>query len=137
MSKNISICQNCQKPLTGFKRKYCSTKCKNIILNQFFQCYKNKKSRATQRKLEVIKPFGSKCSKCGYNRNLSALCFHHLDPKTKSFEITQRELANRTKEAIEKETQKCILLCSNCHMELHHPHDMVAEDGTAPSEVSL
>jgi len=137
MIDSISKCLNCGDPLIGMKRKYCSIRCKNTVTNKYFQCYENQKDRARTRKLKLIEPFGSKCSICGYGKNLAALHLHHLNPTTKSFTLSQRELANRSPDAVVEETKKCILLCSNCHMELHHPADMVAEDGIAPSEVRL
>lgn len=59
---------------------------------------------------------GGKCEKCGYNRYLGALDFHHLDPSQKDFTVGNRDF--KLKECIE-ETKKCIMLCSNCHRELH------------------
>lgn len=59
---------------------------------------------------------GGKCEKCGYNRYLGALDFHHLNPSQKDFTVGNRDF--KLKECIE-ETKKCIMLCSNCHRELH------------------
>jgi len=56
------------------------------------------------------------CEVCGYD-DYRALCFHHRDPDTKSFELSQGP--NRTYEAIDAEIDKCAILCSNCH-EIHH-----------------
>ena len=65
-----------------------------------------------------------RCSKCGYDKCLSALDFHHLDPRTKSLSISQfiaLQPFNRiNKVRIFDELQKCIVLCSNCHRELHY-----------------
>lgn len=59
---------------------------------------------------------GGYCVKCGYNRCLKALEFHHLDPLQKDFTISNDHF--KLKEAVE-ESKKCILLCSNCHKEFH------------------
>jgi hypothetical protein len=59
---------------------------------------------------------GGKCLKCGYNRCMKALEFHHLDPTKKDFTISNDNF--KLKDAVE-ESKKCILLCSNCHKELH------------------
>lgn len=64
---------------------------------------------------------GGKCLVCGYNKNLSALLFHHTNPETKLFEINGRTICAMKKQAIYTEVEKCVLLCSNCHAELHHP----------------
>lgn len=83
--------------------------------------YVKQKERALSRKLELINLRGGKCEKCGYNKNIAALEFHHLDPSTKSFQLDARHLSNTTKEKILEELNKCILICSNCHRELHNP----------------
>ncbi len=64
---------------------------------------------------------GGKCTKCGYSKNSSALCFHHIDPKTKSFPIDIRRCSNSSWDNLIKEADKCMLLCLNCHAELHNP----------------
>lgn len=60
---------------------------------------------------------GGKCQICGYNKYIGALEFHHLNPEEKDFEIG----CGNTKsfEKFKKELDKCILVCSNCHKELH------------------
>ena len=60
---------------------------------------------------------GGRCEKCGYNTCLGALEFHHIDPTQKDFTISNDHF--RLEEAIE-ESKKCILLCANCHRELHN-----------------
>lgn len=83
--------------------------------------YLKQKERAITRKLEIIKLKGGKCEKCGYDKNIAALELHHLIPNDKSFQLDARHLSNTTTEKILEETQKCILVCSNCHKELHYP----------------
>ena len=39
---------------------------------------------------------GGKCEICGYNKNVSALEFHHIDSVTKDFKLDARKLANCT-----------------------------------------
>ena len=84
--------------------------------------YNKQKERALKRKLELIELKGGKCEICGYDRNISALDFHHIDPSIKNIQLDSRHLSNTNKEKIVEELNKCILLCSNCHRELHHPH---------------
>lgn len=59
---------------------------------------------------------GGQYERCGYNKCLKALEFHHLDPAEKDFTISNDHF--KLEEAI-KESKKCILLCANCHRELH------------------
>ena len=59
---------------------------------------------------------GGKCVRCGYNKCLKALEFHHIDPTKKDFTISNDHF--RLIDAV-KESKKCILICSNYHKELH------------------
>lgn len=61
---------------------------------------------------------GGKCQLCGYKKCGRALSFHHIDPAQKDFGLSARGLT-RSWEKIQKELDKCVLLCSNCHMEVH------------------
>ena len=53
------------------------------------------------------------CLHCGYDSNPKALEFHHINPEDKSFTIAQKLTTELIK--ILRETEKCIVLCSNCH----------------------
>jgi len=65
---------------------------------------------------------GGRCSVCGYDKNPAALTFYHTGSDDKEFKLDMRSLSNRTLEAVMSEHQKCILVCQNCHAELHNPH---------------
>ena len=122
------FCKFCNTPLTGHRQHFCGDNCK------FKYYYHNKTNKtviakchqateiAFQRKVMLVNRLGGKCSKCGYNKNLGALTFHHKDITTKSFGISGRGLSNKPIDEIIEEVDKCILLCHNCHMELHYPH---------------
>jgi len=71
---------------------------------------------------------GRRCI-CGYDRNMRALHFHHLDPSQKRHEINAKGVAIAI-DKLRAEARKCVLLCSNCHAEV--------EDGMAsiPSDMS-
>lgn len=73
------------------------------------------KRRAIKKMLIEYK--GGKCERCGYNKSMRALEFHHLDPSEKDFGISKQ--INRNIDDLKKEVDKCILLCSNCHAEIH------------------
>lgn len=115
-------CIICGKPLNGQQRKYCSNNCKQ---KDFYSNHKNNSSfrqmiKSSKRKIELIELKGGKCERCGYNKNLSALEFHHIDSNNKSFNIDGRNLANKSFDELLNESNKCILLCANCHREIHH-----------------
>jgi 5-methylcytosine-specific restriction endonuclease McrA len=67
---------------------------------------------------KALEHFGNKCQICGYSKSPRALSFHHLDPKTKKFGISMRGMT-RSWDKIESELKKCVLICSNCHAEVH------------------
>jgi hypothetical protein len=113
-----SNCIICAKPLVGKQTKFCSITCKNKDL----QSYEAQKRRGLSRKLNLIKTAGGHCAICGYHKNLAALVFHHTDSLEKDFKLDMRSLSNRKLEPVLRETYKCILVCANCHAELHNPH---------------
>jgi hypothetical protein len=61
---------------------------------------------------------GGRCEVCGYNKCIAALDFHHIDPNAKLFGIAQS--LTRDWISLILEADKCLLLCSNCHRELHY-----------------
>lgn len=65
-----------------------------------------------------IKYKGGKCINCGYNRCNAALDFHHIDATQKNFGVSLDGLT-RSWEKIKEELDKCILVCANCHREIH------------------
>jgi len=114
-------CATCDSELTGRQRLFCSRKCKNTSTNNLLQNYTAQQERGSSRRRMLIESKGGKCEKCGYDRNQSALSFHHLDPNTKLFGIDIRQCSNRTLKVLIEEVEKCQLLCLNCHAETHHP----------------
>ena len=71
--------------------------------------------------MQLVKAVGGRCSICRYRKNLAALAFHHANSQSKDFKLDMRILSNRTLESILAELDKCILVCHNCHAELHNP----------------
>jgi hypothetical protein len=68
-------------------------------------------------KQTLVAEAGGRCILCGYDRCVRALEFHHVDPATKRFGVALRGVA-RSLERARAEAAKCVLLCSNCHMEV-------------------
>lgn len=61
------------------------------------------------------------CEYCGYNAHPAALQFHHVDPSTKSRDIGRMVSIGAGLKSIEREIDKCVVLCANCHAV--HEHD--------------
>lgn len=66
----------------------------------------------------AIDYLGGKCKICGYNKCIASLEFHHRNPEEKLFTISTN--LNKSWDNIVEELDKCDLLCSNCHRELHY-----------------
>lgn len=73
-------------------------------------------SCAQKTKLKAIEYKGGKCQICGYNKCTRSLQFHHLDPNEKDFGISR---GTKSFEKLKPELDKCILVCANCHGEIH------------------
>lgn len=81
--------------------------------------YKRQKEQRKKRKQMFVEEAGGGCKRCGYDKCLGALQFHHRDPDEKKFNLSCRELGNFSLEKLREEFAKCDLLCANCHAEEH------------------
>lgn len=79
-----------------------------------YQAVKNSRHNLKRRLIYIM---GSKCQICGYNKCQSALEFHHINPKQKDFHLGSN--LNISFNKAKEEVKKCILVCSNCHREIH------------------
>lgn len=70
------------------------------------------------RKLKAIAYKGGKCQRCGYDKCVAALDFHHRDPSEKEFQWVR--LRRLRWDRVLAELDKCDLLCANCHREVHY-----------------
>lgn len=85
------------------------------------ECYKlEAKIKANENKKNSILYKGGACAMCGVKYgeiHHSAFDFHHLDSTKK--EVNIATLMNCCWDRIQKELDKCILLCANCHRTIH------------------
>jgi hypothetical protein len=72
-----------------------------------------RKRRITAKK-RIVKAMGGKCVICGYNKCVASLCLHHRNSMSKEMEATDISIVNML-----KELPKTVLVCSNCHAEIH------------------
>jgi len=106
------ICKRCRKPYIyqrhrGMTITYCAG-CRTTIARH-------------KLKQKMINYKGGKCKKCGYDKCKNALCFHHVNDKEKEISLSLTAILSWTK--IQKELDKCEILCANCHMEVHERLD--------------
>jgi hypothetical protein len=127
MIMKTKTCTGCktEKPETEFGKKYdrrgprrkskCNT-CRNTSKAE---------KRKQNRRLWKIR-YGGKCIKCGYEKCLAALDFHHREPDWKDYDPgTLYNMYNpetafpENVQLVVAELEKCDLICSNCHREIH------------------
>ena len=110
--------------------KYVEKECKKHGLTSYayvasenkYRCVKCR-SEAVQKRRDKTKKIlveykGGKCEICGYDKSISALEFHHKNPNEKEFGIGHKGYT-RSIEKNKQEVDKCILVCANCHREIH------------------
>jgi len=83
------------------------------------------RSRTRERMLEAM---GNKCACCGYDKCLRILEFHHINPKTKSFSLGSARGNISSWKNLVNELKKCILVCQNCHGEIHAEFRKIPDD---------
>ena len=107
-SPDECVCSVCGKIyLYDKKKSHTKSKCGSCSVNQ----------RRFSKKSKLIELKGGRCQLCGYNRYQGSLVFHHLDETKKKFQISGNHA--RSMETLLEELDKCLLLCNNCHAEVH------------------
>ena len=76
------------------------------------------KRRRKEVRRKAILHMGGRCQRCGYDRCIEALECHHLVSSGKDFGISSKGYTRSWKQILE-ELKKCVLLCANCHREIH------------------
>jgi transposase len=108
----------------------------------YYRCKRCRSAAVVARRRKVktilVEEAGGACCICGYDHNMRALHFHHVDPSQKRLEINARGVAIAL-DKLRVEARKCVLLCSNCHAEVEEgmasiPTD--ALDRVVPSGVA-
>ncbi len=92
---------------SGAKRYRCN-KCNVIAVTK----------RRHKLKQLAVEYKGGKCERCGYSKCVRSLAFHHKDPTQKDFGLGGRGIIRSWKK-VQKELDKCVLVCNNCHGEIH------------------
>ena len=115
-SNKPKLCPICKTKLSESNTYFRRTE--NRLSAYCKQClYFYQKERWKKRKRVAIEFLGGKCSICGYDKYFGALDFHHIDPKTKEYDWKKYRQMSLAK--LKNELIKCILVCSNCHREIH------------------
>ena len=84
-------------------------------------CYScNKKDTLDRRKKKknfIVEHLGGKCMACGFDKYMSGLQVHHLDPSVKDKHF--RSFKGWSEQRLVDELQGCVLLCACCHSAVH------------------
>lgn len=92
---------------TSSWKGHSKTRCNSCVVN----------ARRPGIKQKAVDYKGGKCQLCGYSKCLKSLTFHHRDSTKKSFGISCK--GHMSWQRMRKELDKCVLLCANCHGEVH------------------
>lgn len=132
LTKNRLYCFECS-PYKQHNLKQTQTSPDKPVMNTCRVCEKNypgghqqhknicnvcrTSSLRKRKKLKAVEYMGEKCIVCNYDKCIAALHFHHIEPLEKEFAFS----SNMTKpfEVLQIELNKCIIVCSNCHGEIH------------------
>lgn len=115
-TKKIGVCTCCGETINegnasnrGYNKK-CFTVCKKCHYKRRIKRYQDNKRKAIEYK-------GGKCIHCGYNKCDASLDFHHRNPEEK--DPQWKHMRSWSISKIKVELDKCDLVCSNCHGEIH------------------
>jgi DNA-binding CsgD family transcriptional regulator len=84
-----------------------------------YERVKNYRQKLKERAIEYK---GGCCEKCGYNKCKWVFEFHHLKPSEKDFNLSS--YTNLSWVKTKNELDKCIMVCANCHREIHYDEYM-------------
>lgn len=130
----MKLCSTCKewKALSEFNKnktktdgyQYACKDCEKIYKKEYYLHTKEKQAETRDsikvRNKEFLKELKSKlkCSVCGEDRPVT-LDFHHINPDEKELSVARAVFAGWSIKRIQKEIDKCTVLCSNCHRILH------------------
>jgi predicted HNH restriction endonuclease len=114
-TKKCSICKLEKNTDEFYKkrdqaRKQYSSTCRSCENIRSIQRQRDLKQKAIDYK-------GGCCQICNYDKYNGALEFHHKDPSIKDFSLGHAKMYSFEK--VKSELDKCLLVCANCHREIH------------------
>ena len=110
---NVYRCSKCGKELS--EKHFYKTDLKNKAIKNRICICKNCLKEKRNNTHEYIQRFKDKCICCGES-DVACLDFHHLNDKYESLS----HMNSHSTDTINKEINKCVILCANCHRKLHY-----------------
>ena len=120
------ICKKCRSKYDKEYRVKFPEKNRNRTKNY----YEHRKEAYRKLKQMCFQYLGGKCVKCGFNKWLGAIDFHHLDPSIKDYEMGEMIISNCSVRTdinkvflkVKSELDKCVPMCRNCHSYEHRQY---------------
>lgn len=78
---------------------------------------------------------GDKCVICEEQYGDHIYDIHHIDPSKKEFMFGDVRKNNKALSSLAPELAKCILVCANCHREIHNEEELPEFESSFDSEV--
>lgn len=112
------ICSKCNRDLPFDEFPY-RNRNKNHLRTECKDCNRKLQQEIYNRNKGYINNWKSQgCIKCGEKRYY-LIDAHHKNPEEKDKDLCRLKV-NCSIDKIQKELDKCVPLCSNCHREFHH-----------------
>ena len=113
------ICSKCkiEKPLSDYHKNGFDRSGNQKFRGYCKECAKQIEAARYKAKQSFVNSQKKVCEKCGEDREY-VLDYHHRNPLEKEFTIGST--STRTQESLQKEIDKCVVLCANCHRAFHY-----------------
>lgn len=100
------------------KQIYCNS-CLKRYLKQSFPRSSTQKRMIRNRIFITLYKKNKKCKMCGYSKYPEIMDFHHKNSRAKEKSVSELMRTLQPIDKIKREIEKCVLLCPNCHREVH------------------
>jgi hypothetical protein len=133
-------CRECQKLRMQRKRASPSYKQREVEWTRRWRAKNPELNRQLynenrRRKKEWLDKLKIACVRCGENHP-ACLEFHHRDRTKKDFTLSTA-YCSYSLERIQREAEKCDVLCANCHRKLHHAAGLAQETAAKNSHAAV
>lgn len=120
IGKQMKTCKECKRELPKDLDHFYSNGFTKLGNQKFkSRCKECHESMERDRFQDRITRFYGKyeCQICGYNKCKAAIDFHHIEPSEKEYEVSN--MKNYSEAILFAELEKCMIVCANCHREIH------------------
>lgn len=116
---DTKVCSKCGRelPISEYHKNGFDSQGRQKYRGYCKDCANRIERERYQKKKNFINSQKIKCAKCGDTR-VYVLDYHHKDSSQKDFTIGK--VKKGSLDLIQKEIDKCTVLCANCHREFHY-----------------